>query len=302
MPIDAVHRAILSFDGLSVGDAFGQCFFAYGTDPYVWNHRLASREIPPGQWVYTDDTEMALGICEVLNRHGRIDQDDLAGTFARRYARDDRRGYGGMAHRILMEIRAGVAWRDATTAAFDGHGSLGNGGAMRVAPLGAWFADAPIETLIEEARLSAEVTHAHAEGQAGAIAIALAAAFAARQKQPPGPSLAMLEYVRDHTPGGKVRDGIVDALDTPFDMPIETAAARLGDGSKVTAPDTVPFCLWCVAHHHDDYVEALWSTVAAGGDIDTNCAIVGGVVALSAREGHGIPPAWLSAREALQFE
>lgn len=48
-----------------------------------------------------------------------------------------------------------------------------------------------------------------------------------------------------------------------------------------TAPDTVPFALWCAARHIDDYAEAIWTTVSAGGDNDTNCAIVGGIVVLA---------------------
>jgi ADP-ribosylglycohydrolase len=35
---------------------------------------------------------------------------------------------------------------------------------MRVAPLGAFFADKSLEVVCNQARLSAEVTHAHAEG------------------------------------------------------------------------------------------------------------------------------------------
>ena len=97
-----------------VGDAFGECFFAIGTSPYAWRQHLDNRQPPPGRsWRYTDDTEMAMAIVDVLDRHGAIDQDDLAAAFARRYARDDRRGYGGMAHRILQEIGAGRPWREA---------------------------------------------------------------------------------------------------------------------------------------------------------------------------------------------
>lgn len=41
---------------------------------------------------------------------------------------------------------------------------------------------------------------------------------------------------------------------------------------------------------------AMWSTMLVHGDMDTTCAIVGGVVALAvAREG--IPNNWLAARE-----
>jgi ADP-ribosylglycohydrolase len=42
--------------------------------------------------------------------------------------------------------------------------------------------------------------------------------------------------------------------------------------------------------------EALWWTARGMGDCDTTCAIVGGIVALSAPE---IPAAWLRQREAL---
>jgi len=43
-----------------------------------------------------------------------------------------------------------------------------------------------------------------------------------------------------------------------------------------------------------------WTTVACGGDRDTNCAIVGGFVAMSSPEG-SIPAEWLAAREELKF-
>ncbi len=46
----------------------------------------------------------------------------------------------------------------------------------------------------------------------------------------------------------------------------------------------------------DDFEEALWWTAKGMGDCDTTCAIVGGIVALSAQE---IPAAWLEHREAL---
>jgi ADP-ribosylglycohydrolase len=51
----------------------------------------------------------------------------------------------------------------------------------------------------------------------------------------------------------------------------------------------------------NNYEEAIWTTVSGAGDIDTNCAIVGGIVALSASE-KTMPPEWLSARETPQLE
>ncbi|HUG19532.1 MAG TPA: ADP-ribosylglycohydrolase family protein, partial [Planctomycetaceae bacterium] len=72
----------------------------------------------------------------------------------------------------------------------------------------------------------------------------------------------------------------------------------LGNGSRITAQDTVPFCLWVASKFRDDYVEALWNTVTVGGDIDTNCAIIGGIVALSAGP-ESIPEEWRLNRESL---
>jgi ADP-ribosylglycohydrolase len=69
----------------------------------------------------------------------------------------------------------------------------------------------------------------------------------------------------------------------------------LGNGIQVTAPDTVPFTIWCAARHAWDYEEALWATASGFGDVDTNCAIVGGIVALAAG-AQSIPESWLYAR------
>ena len=80
-------------------------------------------------------------------------------------------------------------------------------------------------------------------------------------------------------------------------MPV-LAAKALGNGSHITAQDTVPFVLWCAAGSLDDYPAALWRTVSGFGDIDTNCAMVGGIVAC-ATGCAGIPSAWLAAREPL---
>src|SRR4029077_6405648 len=123
-------------------------------------------------------------------------QDALAQRFAERFGEEPDRGYGKMARIILRSLLRGDDWRRASAAAFGGTGSMGNGAAMRVAPLGAWFAD-DLGRVVTEARARAEVTHAHAEGQAGAIAVALAAAFAWRQRCAPGtlPSTDLLAFV-----------------------------------------------------------------------------------------------------------
>ena len=292
--MDALARARLSLDGLSVGDAFGEKFFI---NPAVVERVISERAVPRAPWHWTDDTAMAVPIVELLEEHGSIEQDALARRFAANFGRQPDRGYGPGARKILTAIGEGVPWREAGSKAFRGQGSLGNGSAMRVAPLGAYLADRHEAAIVAQATLSAEITHAHPEGKAGAIAVALAAAWAARERKSEG----MLEDVLVHTPESKVRSGIQKALElslNPFPVEVAEAAGVLGNGRDVTCMDTVPFCLWAAARHLDDYREALWTTVSALGDRDTTCAIVGGIVALSAG-AESIPADWLRAREPL---
>jgi ADP-ribosylglycohydrolase len=281
---EAIARATRSLDGLSVGDAFGELFFFLSPEYAKWN------DLPAEKWRWTDDTHMALSIVEVLKKHGRIDQDDLALAFARRYLEQPNRGYAGGARRLLVQIATGADWRDVSPNLFGG-GSYGNGSAMRVAPLGAFFAGEP-ERAADEARLSAVVTHAHPEGQAGAVAAAVAASMAACDSRPEGREF--IEEVLGYVPDGMTRQRLLLARDIPAGEH-ERAVRTLGTGREVTSQDTVPFCVWIAAHHLDSYEDALWLTAKGRGDCDTTCAIVGGIVSLSA----DLPPSWLERREQL---
>lgn len=280
----------LSLDGLSLGDAFGERFFG---PPGVIASRIAARELPGGEWAWTDDTAMALSVCEVLEAHGQVDEDALAAAFARRFAREPGRGYGGGARDVLTQLGRGTPWALAAGALFDGQGSMGNGGAMRAAPVGAYFAG-DVGRVVEEARRSAQVTHAHEDGQAGAVAVAVAAALVVQGTR----GERLVREVLPHVPPGETRDGVSRALDVPPSTAPEDAARVLGSGSRVLACDTVPFALWCAARHLESFEDALWCTVAGLGDRDTTCAIVGGVVALRVGRA-GLPGAWLARREAL---
>ncbi|WP_242908996.1 ADP-ribosylglycohydrolase family protein [Actinomadura terrae] len=287
MPNVRLQRAWASLLGLAIGDALGSQFFV----PANRGH-LAARSLPPAPWQWTDDTEMACSIYLTLAVHNTIDQDVLADSFARRHDFD--RGYGPATNRMLRLVREGGDWRALAAGLFDGSGSWGNGAAMRVAPLGAFFAADPAEAA-DQAALSAAVTHAHSEAVAGAVAVAVAAAYAAGDPLPPG---RFIDRILGHVPPGKVHDGIREARHLLTVSNPETAAHFLGNGSTVAAHDTVPFALWAAAHHRSDFRRAIWTTAAAGGDVDTTCAIVGGIVAAALRPDQ-LPSAWRRATEPL---
>lgn len=334
------ERARLSLEGLSVGDAFGECFFfspdlvfkliRAGVMPgppyeherieeYMMDQCQALREVPSNPpWKWTDDTAMALALVQVLEAHGEVAEDALARAFGRRYLKEPARGYGGAMHTLLPDLAHGGDWQRLSSALFEGRGSYGNGASMRVAPVGAFFAD-DLERCAVEARRSALVTHSHSQGVAGAVAIAVAAgaAWQLRDKIAGSASLqsgadedetaevrqvlaaAFFELILPHVPSGAVRDGIECGRDMPFwgEIAVDEVTEMLGNGSEITAADTVPFVLWCASQRLDCYEDALWIVVSGLGDRDTTSAMVGGIVSLSSRTP--IPDAWISSREAL---
>jgi len=293
-----VERMRLSLDGLGLGDALGE-MLSY--QAHAAPRRLAENNLPGGPWFHTDDTEMAISIVAVLKSHGHVHQDALAKRFARRFERDPERGYGKMTRIQMREIVAGAKWRQTAANAFGGQGSMGNGSAMRVAPLGAYFAD-DLQRCAEEARASSLVTHTHPEGVAGAIAVADAAAKAWQLRADTDPDRVrrFFDGVLGHTPESQVRRGILVASTIPSENPVTDVARVLGNGSLVTAPDTVPFCVWMAAHHLNRFVEALGKTISIGGDCDTNAAIVCGILALSAGR-ESVPAEWLKTKEPIRI-
>ncbi|MEV4347585.1 ADP-ribosylglycohydrolase family protein [Actinoplanes sp. NPDC049596] len=296
-----IHRsaAVAALRGLAMGDAFGGTWF---------RRRFAVDNLRPGPWRWTDDTAMALVLLSVLEEHGTVDQDALALGFARAYEADPYRHYGAGMHDVLPALGRGEPWAEVTRRQFDGRGSWGNGAAMRVAPLGAYFADNQDQVQTEAVR-SARVTHAHPEAAAGAAAVALATALnmhgrldlvaiadrlddsdASRDPRPAA------ETVPDSDPRSDVARALRRVAEIAPDSDPRKVAAVVGCGRRMSAPDTVPFALWCAARHPADLEAALWATASAGGDVDTTCAIVGGVV--GARTGlDRLPAEWLAAAE-----
>ena len=306
------HEALLnlayeSLHGLSVGDALGAQYFVPG-------NRVADLEAgrtPAPPWPWTDDTEMACTVVAQLRDRrlsaegvGSVGQDELVLLFAERC--ESYRGYGPGSVVALHAVRDGRPWREVAAALFDGAGSCGNGAAMRVAPVGAYFHQ-DLDAVAGVARATAEVTHAHPEGIAGAVAVAVAAAVAvqARLAERPPQAADLLEAVADALDDGATRRSVVRAIRLA-EVDVAEAAYELGNGSQSTAQDSVPLALWAAARHLDDYRAAVTAVIEAGGDVDTTAAMTGGVVAAyTGVEGStttgctGVPRHWLAAREPL---
>lgn len=293
--MDRVENAKLALKGLSVGDAFGESFFC--ENPLL---KIQNRLFDAENAYFTDDTIMGIGIVETLERFNEIEQDFLAYALAKNYFLDENRGYGATVRTILKAIHEGEHWTILAPKAFDGMGSMGNGAAMRVAPLGAFFYD-DIEKLLIEAEKSAVVTHSHIEAIEGAKAVALAAAKASLLKQSNCNIEAndFLDFILKHLKESDTKAKINKSLHISNSYHIDTVVNILGNGLKMTAQDTVPIALWCAAHNLNNFENALWRAVEALGDRDTICGIVASIVIM--KTGLEIvPQQWLNKIEKVE--
>jgi ADP-ribosylglycohydrolase len=283
--------------GVSIGDAFGDSFFGETDEMEA---KIRSREIPKTKWEFTDDTVMSLAILESLETHGTIDQDWLIQKFCANHDLDPRRGYGATLRRLLREIQEGNPWKEVSQKAFEGQGSMGNGAAMRVCPIGAYYYD-DLQKVKALAWKSAEVTHFNLEAITGAIAIALGTALTTQMNvenrflQP----LEFIDQILEELPESDTKSKISKSKSLSSDSHIETVKRVLGNGINMTAQDTVPFALWCTAYHLHHFEEALWKAVSILGDRDTICAMVGGMVIMSSQTDK-IPPDWIRAVENVE--
>jgi ADP-ribosylglycohydrolase len=260
------------FEGCLLATALGDAIAA----PYEGGvmERLLWRVLGKRKGLYrwTDDTQMTLDVAASLIRVNGIDQDDLAKRFAQSYAWS--RGYGPAASRTLKQIKRGMRWQDAAVSKYP-DGSFGNGGAMRVAPIGLFFANASNDVLRLAARQSAVVTHAHPLGQTGAELMAMCVAMAAGKKSSlvivselcdvawPEPYATQLRLIAHWLPSEKML--------TPEIIVKETGNGILATRSCVTA-------MYAALSHIDASFEQLLAwVIRLGGDTDTLASMAGGI-------------------------
>jgi ADP-ribosylglycohydrolase len=217
--------------GAIAGDIIGSIYEA---------HPIKTKDFPlfERRSRFTDDTVLTVAVADVL-LHGGNYTDRLREY----YSRYPDAGYGGFFH----------TW--ARSSEPKPYGSFGNGSAMRVSPIGFAFDD--LETVLREAKRSAEVTHDHPEGIKGAQAIA-AAIFLARTNS----SKAEITAFVSQNFGYRLDDTLETIRpDYQFD---------------VTCQGTVPAALICFLQS-TDFEDTIRNAVSLGGDSDTLACIAGGV-------------------------
>jgi ADP-ribosylglycohydrolase len=224
--------------GAVIGDVIGSVF--------EWNNiKTTDFDLFNPKCDFTDDTVLTIAVADCI-----LNKKDFAKTiweYGRKYRG---RGYGGSFIKWLQENN------------LKPYGSFGNGSAMRVSAVGFAFND--IETVLEVAKQSAEVTHNHPEGIKGAQATATAI-FLARQ--------------------GKSKQEIKDYITQTFNYNLDFTLDEIRPTYKFdeTCQGSVPQAIVAFLES-SDFESAIRLAISIGGDSDTIACITGGIASAYYKE------------------
>ncbi len=209
--------------GAIVGDIVGSIY-------EFNNHRSKDFPLFGGACDFTDDTVLTVAIADCLLNQG--DYAKYIKNYARKYPN---RGYGGkFAQWIHSE-------------SFEPYNSWGNGSAMRVSAVG--FAYNDLQSVMNEAKRSAEVTHNHPEGIKGAQATAVAI-YMART--------------------GQSKEQIKQAIANTFNYDLNRTVDEIRPVYKFneSCQETVPEAIIAFLES-TDFEDAIRNAISLGGDSDT---------------------------------
>jgi poly(ADP-ribose) glycohydrolase ARH3 len=255
--------------GSALGDAIGELAFRF---PEEGRLRAAIAAAPVLR--YTDDTAMAIGLAESLAERRGLDPPHLGRTFHRHFNREPWRGYAAGPPTIFQLVeKSGLTYEEAARRLYGGQGSRGNGAAMRSAPLGLFYHDAP--DLYDRAVAAAALTHAHPLAQDGAAVQTSAVAMAVHlDPQKPFPRdnflRRMLRVAK--TPEIKGKLSLVRTLLKGQVSGSETARIL---GKSVRIDESLPFAVYAFLAQPHSFENCLLGAVLSGGDRDTLGAMAG---------------------------
>ena len=186
--------------------------------------------------VFTDDTVMTAAVADSLMN--KIPYVESLQMWGRKYPRA---GYGGWFSK----------WIDSDFP--KPYNSFGNGSAMRCSSVGWLFDDE--DSVLEEAKESAEITHNHPEGIKGAQAVALG-----------------VMLCRQGSTKLEIQEKLEDLFD--YDLSQTLEQVKFNYSFDVTCQGSVPQAITAFLES-EDFEDAIKNAISLGGDADTQACIAG---------------------------
>ncbi|MTJ06323.1 MULTISPECIES: ADP-ribosylglycohydrolase family protein [unclassified Anabaena] len=215
-------------------------------------HNIKTKDFPlfSDECTFTDDTVLTVAVAEVIlnadtfpDNTKYIDQIQYIENFKLYYSEYPEVGYGDRFRE----------WAKSNST--EPYNSWGNGSSMRVSPIASAFDD--LNTVLQEAQSSAEVTHNHPEGIKGAQATATAIFLARTGYDKP----TIKSYIQNSF-GYNLKPTLDEVRPT----------YNFSDSS----PDSVPEAIIAFLES-TDFEDAIRNAISIGGDSDTIACITGSI-------------------------
>lgn len=275
---------------IGIGDSYGRPFefntpefIEANNDVLTYKHRVG--EVKDGIGVYTDDTQMSIGVAEQLLSDLPGTQVRYADHFITAYKRDPRKGYSKRITKALEESNPRMPFEFILKANQAGMSS--NGSVMRSVPLG--LLPDPKEVM-HRSIVQTSTSHGHIEAVNSAVAVALTAHFfyyvyprVLELKKSSKENFDIYVDWMGRNMGSVVFKDILDSyiLDSyiPFCLPLQC-------DSKTTASVSIKLA-WGfyisgnkISILHNDAETILRNAIAIGGDVDSSASIALGLYSL----------------------
>jgi len=274
-----------------LGDALGFPVEGKGTDScsnYIKNKvELWFKGAIPSQqeWLgqYTDDSQLARELLISLVECNGFIPEDYAYKIAILFGEDKIVGRGLATNTAAYRLIAGTDWTESGVAP----PSAGNGAAMRAAPIGLFYCDS-IDLLIKHAHEQGFITHHDPRCSAGSVAIAGAVALALQAESinvsnfTNSLSAWVQHYHEEFADNIKFLEQWIlldplQALEKIKDLGKTDSHANFWPGISPFVIPSVIWSLYCFLKYPDSYYDAITTSIAVGGDVDTTAAMTGAI-------------------------
>ena len=215
--------------GAIIGDVLGSTFEFYPM-------KTKKFELLDNKSHFTDDTVMTVAVADSIMNE--VPYVESLQKWGRKYPRA---GYGGL-------FRKWIHQEDPKP-----YNSFGNGSAMRCSSVG-WLIDDE-DSVLEEAKMSAEITHNHPEGIKGAQAVALGVLMG-----------------RKRSTEKEIKVKLESLFDYNLSQKLEQIIPSYNFNS--TCQGSVPQAIIAFLESKD-FEDAIRNSISLGGDADTQACITG---------------------------
>jgi len=237
----------------AIGDTYGAAF-EFAERSFIEKENTLMKYL---SGKYTDDTQMAIGVAELILENQEWTSFNIANKFVEVFQRDFRKGYARRFSQLMTEVKDGQELLDRIIPK-----SERNGAAMRAYPIGI-FEDE--KEVLVKAKIQGAVTHQTKKAIDAAEAIALMSHYFIFQK---GNKNQLIEYLAD--------------------VQGKQWKANWNGEVKIDGEETVEAVLY-VFEKTDTLQDALRMSINLGGDTDTVASLALAIGSLTTEFENNLP-------------